>query len=758
MKFQQALNNFTSGEWSPKMLARTETDQYARSCELLENFFVQMQGGAFKRPGFRSVGQFGSTYQGILNNATNLRIFPWVLSDGSKYLIVTTNDRPVTGTNPWFIIDLVASAIYNVTSGSFTSPDLQTANLPTAQYAQVGDLFFFVCGDVIPRTLRKVAGPAFILDTVEQGFLLPIGGVGGGSTVQDTGKYRAVPYGNFNSSGVGGTITVTGTFSIGGAVNLVSSADIFTSAMTAGPTYMRFTSGGNTGVLTITAYTNSQHAAGKVDSVGLPGASGDTYGTASGTAWEMSAWNSSYGWPRTIVPFQGRLIYGGNTNSPDTLWGSEIGNIFQLMEVPLAQAVAPQPTFADYAANNSRPFTIVPNSKEASNIRALCASDTLLVNTDRSEIVAQGAQGALGANDVELKSSTSFGAEFVQPIRINNYSTFVQRGGRKIRDVIFSFQEDQYKSNDLMFVSEHLTSGDPIQELVCAEIGSSIAFARTYKGNLLSVTLDRDYQVNAWSRHTLGGSYSGGKPVVLALASVPANFFNSSQPTDQDQVYALVKRTINGATKVSLEVMARIYNPDDTIQTLTLNGVEYPEYVDYGRHLVNLVMGVPTATTTFTFTDLANETVSVLADGSYIGEFTLNNSGVLTLPTAKTAVLIGYKYTANLQPSPVEQGSQIGTAQGIQKRAHEVFIRLWNTIGGINYGTKLPGTVVNQMYALDIPGATLPVPFSKLATTDTFIKMPSGYSRRYSVLVQSTLPLPCNVLGLALQGMGYDSN
>lgn len=738
MKFQFPANNFTSGEWSDKMIARTDTDQYARSARSLENVLVQMQGGAFKRPGFMKT-TLDSAVQASINGASQVRIFPWLLSDGSRCVLIATNDKPVSGTYQWYVYDETTStshALSVVLSGRF--PDIVEPDLSQVQFCQSGDVLFLAAPNVYPRFLRK-EGSNFVLRGLQEYYTAPTG-------AQDRGSWKAMPYGQFNSSGSGGNITVT--VSSGTVVNLVADTDIFDVSMTtvfgggsAGvATNIKFTSGGLTGVVQVFAVTDARHAQGLIMTDAPNVAVGGTvYGTATGTAWEMSAWNPYYGYPRTVTAYQGRLIFGGNARTPDTIWGSQIGNIYNFMEVPFAQSS----TFTTFGSDNTRPFTMAPNSKEASNIRCLSASKMLVINTDRSEIVAYGSQGALGPLDVTLESSTSFGAEPVQPVRINNYLTFVQRGGRKLRDIIFSFDEYQYKSNDLMFPADHLTIGDPMREIVATEQGSSILFARTYQGNLISATLDRDYQVNAWSHHILGGSYSGGRPQVVSMCTLPASSHSTSGFTsDCDSLYILVKRTINGATVISFEKLARIFDPTDTLQTLTLGGTQFPQYLDGAYTAVNLVLGTPTLTTTFTLTELANETVSVLADGVYIGERTISNTGVLTLPNSAKAVMVGYKYSMKVQPCSIEQGVQVGTPQGVSKRAHETYVRLWKSYPDGQYGR---GT---DLYSVPVPSTNF--------TGDLFLKMPPGYSRTYTPIIQSLNPVPFNVIAMIYQGMSYD--
>ena len=46
-----AIVNFNSGEFSPKIDARADTEKYAGGCRILENMIPSIFGGAEKRPG-----------------------------------------------------------------------------------------------------------------------------------------------------------------------------------------------------------------------------------------------------------------------------------------------------------------------------------------------------------------------------------------------------------------------------------------------------------------------------------------------------------------------------------------------------------------------------------------------------------------------------------------------------------------------------------------------------------------------------------
>ena len=104
MKFNFPINNFASGEWSPKMLGRTDTDQYARACEGITNYIPQMTGGAAFRGGTIYM-PFTATMQTAFDGYTggvkipplnSMKMVPY-----TPYLAVYSKIIIMTGTKWW---------------------------------------------------------------------------------------------------------------------------------------------------------------------------------------------------------------------------------------------------------------------------------------------------------------------------------------------------------------------------------------------------------------------------------------------------------------------------------------------------------------------------------------------------------------------------------------------------------------------------------------------------------------------------------
>lgn len=767
MKFNQLYNNLVSGEWSQKMIARADTEQYPKACALLRNAFPQMQGGAFMRPGFRRTiaddnggNLTTSKITSIISSSAKRALFPLNLSNGNRYIIFGNDNKPTfvsPSDNAWFAMNVDTNETIAITGSAST--DSADAYIDEAQYAQVGDTLFIVSRGAAPRIIR-FEGSTLVMRSYYEYWV---------NTSVGSQVWNGFPFGKVNSNGVNGTITVTGTLTVGGTVTLQASAGLepFNTGMDAGDYFglYMFVDGSNYGIVDVTSYTDTNTVTGVVLKL-VPGTSPAVFGSATGTAWLASAWgpdssafgggSTGEGWPTSITEHEQRLYFGRGSK----FWGSRIGNVFDMLNFS---------TDADFDADNSTPWA--GELSQGGNIQTMSSAKSLVMLGDAGEVVALGTQGPLGKLDFSFDNSTSFGADPVQPVRVNNFLTFVQKGGYKIRDIIFSNDEQQYKASDLSFVADHLTTGSPIRQICPFEFqNSSMLLARTAKGELLSLSLDREYSVNGWAKHHIGGALGSGEPKILALC--PSEILaphEDSYDIKTKTVFAIMKITINSSTEYALVQMGEFYDPDEG-RALPANAPVHPHYLDYGINYVwtgaastEIILYtsdygfVPVATTAWTgLTRFANETVHAFADGIYIGEITISGTGTVTLETAASWLYLGYKYKMRVQPLPIETGSQVQNAQGLQKRTNEVLLRFYKSVG-CNYGIPEDSKTPEKLHAIEFrsPSDPLdePVP---LFTGDKYVSMPGGARRKYSVYIESSLPYPLNILAMSYDGMTYD--
>lgn len=827
MKFNFPIVNFTAGEWSPKMLARLDTEQYARACKELTNIIPQLQGGAVYRgatvaKNSRTVPEEGmggdplvdyksfqfyldywadQFYTGTEKGRSNIKMIPYV---GSR----TDIGYPPVG---FFVFVNGALGFSQGDSATPVALSSGTTFVPRkawdCHYVQVGEHLILVdnTGEVPPQVVMQTYTLG-VWDGFEVSNWL------GSAFAPISGKpWAHVPWGEINALDSNVTISASATT---GTVTLTASASYFTSSMVGA--YIRLCNGTNReGVAKITAYTSGTSVTATVV-LTLPNASFQ-YGSTTNAAsfWQFHAWYNG-NWPRTVTSFQGRTIFGGTPRQTDTIWGSRIGNYYDFEEVPSPHTTG---TYgyagAAYLADNSRPFELTSNSAEASNIQALCAAKTLMINTDRSEIVAYGSNGALGPNDVTFESSSSFGAESVQPIRVNNFMTFVERGGKSVRDLTFNFQEDQFRSSNLAFMVENYFRAQHFhekEEAVIEELcsfkygeGSTLLAARDRRGLLFSCTIDRDYQVNAWSRINIGVSpeqqdedVTARKGAVdnpedyyaparcMSICYVPGFTFSyesggdSYYSTVRPKVYIGVMRLrISSGTPSWYFSIEELQDPWERGQprnsgeiSETTTGYDIvgsptmmPHYLDCAEYAVPsdattpLDGTVPTKTWkvnpygAFGMTPMRGQTVSVYADTVYIGEVEIadDEAGTFEIPVEASNVVLGFKYKGRLVTMPIEQGGQIGQPKGRIKRIDEVVFDLYNT-GAVAIGAE--GGETDEIPIWDTSTALGDA--AEYFTGLKVVEFLHGFDRRQCVVLEQNFPVPLHILSISARGATYE--
>lgn len=752
MRFNSLLNNFSAGVWSPKARARSDAQEYMSACEELLNMIPQMQGGAFRRPGTARISLAAGLETDLQNALDSVEWFysqsimiPKVLSDGTTQILVAFDTQPST---TWIVYDVGTPANSGALGAVGTNADVAYSS-DSLQYSQVGDLVVIVDGNGVyrPRVWTPLTYTTGTLQSVDAEYHADTAIASPNSLP----TWKTVPYRPVQALDSSVTLTPGGS---SGLTTLTASAAFFSPDHVGA--YFKLSDGAVTGVGRVFSYSSSTVVTFQVLSTVAGGIAHGGSANAD-SSWEESAWSTYRGFPRTVCAYQGRLYYGGNESQPDTIWASRAGNVFDMMERPFEQDSA----YTGYTDDNSRPFTLTPNSKEASNIVALSSDKTLIIHTRRSEIVAFGTSGILGPNDFMLQSSSTFGANRVLPIRSDNYSLFVKKGGRKLCEVTFTDDQDKYKATDLTFLADHLTrddnfsnkttsvfssggvNDDPIVEIVSSSSENNLVFCKTQNGRLLGISLSKEYKMNAWFEVELGGSMDTGyPPLVKSIVTVPSRF------DADDYVFMLVARKINGSYKVFLEVLS-FANEGVGLSALpeATSSYIYNPYVDSHKTGTNAGSGL----TWSGFSDYIGETLQVYGDGNYIGEFTVNGSGNIVTTTAYTYLSAGYQYTSRLKTLPIEIGQQVpGSPQGIIKRVDEAIIKFYLTRGA-KYGHS-----TDKMYTIDFKDPTAnmnaqPTLFTGLKR----VHMPTDYARECQIIIEQDKPWPCNILGIISSGITY---
>lgn len=374
--------------------------------------------------------------------------------------------------------------------------------------------------------------------------------------------------------------------------------------------------------------------------------------------WRLGLWNSVDGYPGAVTFFEDRLTWGGAPGAPSRVDFSKSSDY---------ENMAPTAATAGTVADDNA-IAVTLNSKNVQVIRWLEDDEKgLFVGTVSGEwIIRPSNQNeALSPTNVNAKQSTTHGSKNVQAVRAGKATLYVQRAGRKLRELAYVYEVDGFRSPDMTVLAEHITYGGGLVELAYQQEPQSIVWAPRADGVLLSFTYERDQAVLGWARHKLGGwSDSSGSThaKVESCAVIPA------ADGTRDELWLVVNRYIDGGTKRYIEYMTKMWEQGDDQEDaffcdcgLTYDGAA----TDSGSGAYHL----------------RGQTVQVLADGAAHPDITISATGEWTLARDASVVQIGYKYNSDGETLRPEAGAADGTAQGKTQRTHRVGFRFYDSLG-----------------------------------------------------------------------------
>ena len=430
--------------------------------------------------------------------------------------------------------------------------------------------------------------------------------------------------------------------------------------------------------------------------------------TSANTDWKLGAFSDTTGHPSCVSFFEQRLVFAGTSSEPQTLYFSKSGDYENMT--------------AGTNADDAMVYTIASN--QVNVIRFLKTQRTLIVGTVGGEftVSADGTDAAVTPTNITIKRQSSYGSANVDAIPAGNATLFLQRAKRKIRELSYNFDVDGYQAADLTILNDVVTKTG-INEMTYQQSPDSILWCVRDDGVLAGLTYLRGEEVIAWHRHILGGSFGDGNAVVESVASI-------SGELNEDELWVIVKRTINGATKRYVECFAQ-FDFDETTPT------------DF-RFLDSHLTYSGSATTTLSgLGHLEGQTVSILADGATHPNKVVS-SGSITLDRQTEKAVVGLSYDSVLQTMRIEGGAAEGTSQGKTKRISKVVLRLFETVG-VKVGPSLDNLEAIPFRTSSDPMDT---PVSTFIAGDKEIEFNDDFNSDGFIFIKQDQALPCSILAI----------
>jgi len=764
-----AFSNFTAGELSPRLDGRTDLSKYFNGVKTLENMVVHPHGAATRRPGTKFVHE-------VKTSSAQTRLIPfefsttqtYVLELGNAYIrffkdsgIITEGDKTITA------ITKADPAVVTSSSHGYSNGDFVIISSVVGMVQVNGRTF---------KVANKTTN-TFELQDVD------------GNNVDSSADYQT-----YTSGGVANKIyQITSPY---------ATADI--------PT-VKFAQSADTMYLVHPSYairklTRSAHTSWTISTPSLSGSPSPVLNTTTDK------------YPSAVTFFEQRLVFAGSNDNPQTLWFSISGSLEDFT--------------TGTGDTDAMVYTIASNKVNA--IRYLSAQRSLIVGTVGGEFVvsASGTTSPITPTNVQIQKQSSHGSANVDAVQIANVTMFLQRAKRKLRELSYNLNIDQYQAQDMTLLAEHVTEGG-ITEMAYQQEPDSVLWCVRSDGYLLGFTYARSEEVVGWHRHKLGGVFgeatitvsdygniatgttlkitksdgtsvtftseaSGGTAPDETLGFRP----NESNDTTADNIYTAINAhadftvanpsaavvTIKETSKTGADPIkitssdtTRLTTDDEGIAVVesvatiptdsnedelwmivkrTINGttrryVEYLNLFDYGTDQKDgffVDSGLTysgTSTTAITGLEhLEGESVTILANGAThpvksVASGAIMTGGSLTLDRSATKAQIGLPYDSVLQTMRIENKGDEGTSQSRTKRINEITLRVHESVG-VEVGSSLTN-MERIPFRSSAASMDTAVP---LFTGDKQVEFRDDFNTDGHIYVRQTQPLPLTLISI----------
>ncbi len=715
-------NSFQYGEISDNTIMRTDSPIYAASAQSLENMIVLPEGAVKKRHGTKFI------YKNTRTNK-DLHLAPFIFDDNEQYVI---------GIGEAYIFCWRLLTDGTVSLVSTITADTQNNVLPfdkdyLRQYntAQYGDVMFICHPLFAPRMLTRTSLTAFELsvfsfdtsydnkDTYQPYSSFYSTNVTLSSSNPATGSNRTIttsaPYWDTTGKHIGVTVRYGGNEIVITSVNSTTQAigtvvkELSTRLTVTNP--LRTRNGSSTieithlshGLIVGSALTISDAVAvGGINASSINGSrtvveildintytvnasananeSEDGGGfvkiTSNGatTNWDEQAFSALRGYPASVTFHENRLCFGGTLAEPDTIWMSSLGEFF------------------DYnvgEGEDTDAINLVAATGDVNEIRYMRSNRDLQIFTLSDELyVPTYLNQAITPTNAQIRKQTPFGSEFVLPTSIDGATIFVERGGRAIREYIYSDAEDAYISTAISTVATHLIKTPVDIAVVHSGFNTAESYAALVMadGDMALFSSNRAEKRAAWTGLTSQGSYK-------ATTAIGDRLFTYQQDVNNNYVLS---------------------------EFLDDIGLDNYLYVAYGSGTVSVSSLYSSGTVDVIGYDGTNKV--------YLGEFTVTSGNItMTGHSSYTHFYVGKKYTSKIITNPIDTVAANGPVTGDVRGISTVVLNLKDS-----ESIKVNNRAVNNITGFK---------------GNKEVRL-LGYSRSPQVTIEQEEPMPLQINGL----------
>ena len=245
-------------------------------------------------------------------------------------------------------------------------------------------------------------------------------------------------------------------------------------------------------------------------------------GATASTIWEEGKWSGVQGYPSSVVFNEGRLTWAGS----DTMDAS-VSNAFE--------------SYDETVTGDSGPLNEVIGSGPVDTINWILPLTRLVLGGQSAEHTCKSSalDVPLTPTNFAIKSTSTQGSAQVEAVKVDSGGIFIQRGGIRIFSLDFNLQTYDFNASHLSAIVPRIGYPGIVRIAVQRQPDTRVHFVRS-DGTVVLLIFDRVENVTCFCLVQSPGA-GGIIEDVVVLPSQPG--------AEEDQVYYVVNRTINGVTK-----------------------------------------------------------------------------------------------------------------------------------------------------------------------------------------------------------------
>ena len=651
-RFVTVQTNFTGGELDPLLRARVDLGTYKNALEKATNVVCQPQGGITRRSGTRYLMSLPNS--GAESAANGSRLVAFEFSTDDSYMLCFTHNRMHVFKNGALVEDI------NGSGNDYLALTLPSTSLNEMCWTQSADTLIVVHEDIAPiKIVRGASDSTWTASTL---------------------AFDSIPKYAFTVTTTNPAANITPT-AVSGKVTINATAGVFNSGHVG--QYINASPQGRAKIIEYKSTTQVNVV------TEFPFFS--TSVIASGS-WNLetgyeSVWSGTRGYPRTVTFHQGRLYFGGSKSRPSTIWGSKVGLFF------------------DFEGTEGFDDDAVEATLDTNTYNAI----TDMISTKDLQVFTTGGEFFVPQQGLEPITPSAFflataGRNGSKPgIRVQQLESgvmFIHRQGKMLNEVAYNDTALTYLTSKISLLAGHLLK-EP----------KRIALRRginTDENDLLFIVNDLDGTMAAFSLIRSQNVIAPSEFITVDGEFVEVGI-------DIDDIYAVVKRTIEGTDQYYIEKFEKGLLTDCATTGGAVSSISAPQ--------------------------VAGESVNLLLDGLVQANEIVASGGSVSIPRASTTSYeVGLQINVEARTMPVEVDIRAGTRIGFKKRIVEVNAMVIDTQHMEINGKLVPFRTFDTAGMLD---SVIP-DFTGTKVVHGIL----GYSTDARITITQSYPLKFTLLGM----------